>query len=368
MRKNVKVPLASSMVLALLVGALGCASSTPASPTAAPAAAAAPTKAPAAQPAGQVIELKYHHHEPAQSITHEKAHAALAKLIEEKTSGRVKVTVYPAETLGKSTTAVDMAVNGIADIAWGTIGNFAGRFPLTEVLGLPMLGLESAPQATKVLWELYQTSPEIQKEWDSVKMILLHTNAPAFPAFGSKKVQSLEDMKGLRVRSPAGTRLKYLQAIGAQPVTVPAAETFEALQKGTIDGVTFDWTGLTQFRLHEISKYALEESIDPATFFVIMNKKRWDSLPPDIQKTLNDLIPAAVEMYGQAWNAGAAAGRQAGLQKGMEIVKLSDQERARWQKAAEPVWQEYIKLADSKGANGKALVEKARSLVSKHKP
>ncbi len=364
MRKHVKVSLATVMVLALLIGALGCAGSAPPTQTAAPAAA---TAGPAAQPAGQVIELRYHHHDPAQSYTHQNAHLAFAKMIEEKSGGRIKVTVYPAETLGKSATAIDMAINGIADLSWGFIGQFPGRFPVSDMLGLPKMDLQTGVQGSRAIFEAYQTSPEIQKEWEQVHLILLHTTAPHRLAFGSKKVQTMEDMKGLRIRSLGGAPLRYLQALGANPVTVPAPESFEGIQKGTIDGATFDWNGIGSFRLDDICKYVLEDDFYPSTFFLIMNKKRWDSLSPDLQKMFDDLAPIGVDLYGKAWQDGSDQYKKTALGKGVQVLTLSAEESARWRKAAESVWEEQVKLADAKGANGKALLDKVRTLMAKHK-
>jgi TRAP-type C4-dicarboxylate transport system substrate-binding protein len=375
MRRLMKIAVAALVVMALMLSAFGCATEAPA-PTAAPAPATEPTTAPApaaepttaAQPVGDVIELKMHHHEPPGSCVSTTLHNVFAKKIEDATNGRVKVTTYPAETLGKSKDAVDMAVNGIADISWSNLGMFPGRFPLTEVASLPMFGIKTAKQGSLVVQEMYETSPEIQKEWESVHMLFIYSQAPHHIGLRDKEVKTLEDLQGQRVRGLAGAQLKFIQALGITPVTMPMPEVFEAIQKGTIDGYSADFTGADGFRFNEVTKYAIDVPIYPQNFFLIMNKKKWESLQPDIQEAITSVSGmVGAEFYGSGWDECNEKQKAASIEKGMKILSISEQEQARWAELAPPIWDEWVQAADTKGADGQALLDKVRSLVEKHK-
>lgn len=374
MSSFVRVAVSVFLVLALLATLVGCAPQAQPSPTTAPTKAAEPTKAPAATPAAQakptevVIELKYHHHDPPESYQAKNGHQKWADLVAEKTNGRVKVVVYPGETLGKAANAYDMVVNGVADIGWGYLALFPGRFPVTDLIALPMLGMKSGVHGSKVAQEMYSTTPEIQKEFAQVHILFVHTVAPHLLGFTKKKVQTMEDLKGLRLRSMSGAPLKFLQGLGATPVTVPMPEIFEALQKGTIDGYATDWAGAYSFRFLDISKYVLECYPYVPVFFLAMNQKKWDSLPPDIQKTITELSGQfGAQMYGRTFDEASAVGKTEAPKKGVEVLQLSDQERKRWEQVATPIWDEWVKSVESKGVNGKALLDKIKQVVEKNK-
>jgi TRAP-type C4-dicarboxylate transport system substrate-binding protein len=365
----VKMAIAVLVVTSLLLGTLGCATTEQPTPTAAPTTAAQPTDDATAKPTGDVIELKYHQHNPPTEWNSVNGHAVLAKKIEEATNGRVKVTVFPAETLGKATSAMDMAITGIADISWGYIGNFPGRFPVTDLLSLPMMGAVSAEHGSKVAMEMFNTTPEMQKEFSDVKVLFLHTISPHYVATTSQKVQSLEDLNGLRVRAIPGAPLKYLQALGATPVNISMPETYEALEKGTADASCADWSGYAGFKLDDLLSYVVEEPLYVNTFFLVMNQKKWDSLPPDVQEAIESVCgEAGSEFISQVWDEGNEISKEKTLAKGVEVIKLSDEERQRWTEAAPQVWDEYIKIVDSKGYDGQALVDKVKGLFEQYKP
>lgn len=92
---------------------------------------------------------------PPTSSAHPEGHLKWAKLVEEKTGGRVEITVYTGETLGKARDAYDMRTSGLADLAWRFVGLFPGRFPLAEVIGLPPTSIKSAAAGSKVAQEKF---------------------------------------------------------------------------------------------------------------------------------------------------------------------------------------------------------------------
>ena len=379
MKSLAKVGIPVFLVLVLLAAIVGCAAPAQPSPTIAPTKAAEPTKAPeatkppATTPAAeakpaQVIELKYNHHSPPESFEAKEGHAKWAQLVEQRTNGKVKVTVYPGETLSKAKDALDVTIAGTADISWAYIGLHLGRFPLTEVIELPMLGIQSSLHGSKVVEELYETTPEVQKEWSQVKVLFLHTLAPQIVATAKKKVQVVEDLKGQRIRAVAGNPTKFLQTLGATPVNVAIPEIYEALQRGTIDGYSGGWPAVRAFKLHEVLKYAVDYPLYIPVYFLVMNQKKWDSLPPDVQKAISDVSGQyGAQMFGKVFDDTANAGMQEAASKGMEIVKLSADELKRWQAPAAPIWDEWVSNANSKGANGKALLDKVKQLVEKNK-
>ena len=121
--------------------------------------------------AGKAIELKLASFQPPTSKTSEEF-AKWAQLIEKETGGMVKIVLYTGATLAKSRDTYDAVVNGIADIGWTLSGYTRGRFPLLEVVALP-LGFRSAEHATRVICDLYDKFPDIQAEYKDTHLLWL---------------------------------------------------------------------------------------------------------------------------------------------------------------------------------------------------
>ncbi len=364
-----------AVAMALLVGACGggqpaapASTQKPSADSAKPAATAqTSTGAQGAAPKDAIV-LKYHHHDPPTSIGHVEAHTKWAQLVSEKTGGKVKVEIYPGETLGKAKDAFDLVANGIADISWGFIGVMPGRFPLTEAIDLPMLGIETATAGSKAVQTLYETTPAIQKEYAGAKLLFLHTHGPTPVGLRSKKVERMEDLKGMKFRSPAGPPTNLMKALGASPVTIAPPEIYDSVQKGVVDGYVIDWHGVAAFRLYEVSKYTIDANMYVAPFFLIMNQKKWDSLGPENQKAIESISGMfGAEMYGKAWDKAQDVSADNSKKSGNEIYKLSPSEMDRWTQLAQPQWDQWIKDMGSKGLPGKEVFDKTRELVTKYK-
>jgi TRAP-type C4-dicarboxylate transport system substrate-binding protein len=161
------------------------------------------------------IKLNYSHHFPAPHLINKLA-IQWGKDIEKRTNGRVNVTVFPGATLMPPDKAYDGVMKGIADIAIAVPAFTRGRFPLTEVLDLP-LGYKSAIAATKLTNEYFHRFKP--KEYDGVQIMYSFGHGPAV-LHSKKAVNRFEDFKGLKVRC-TGLAAKIVGAIGGAPVAMP---------------------------------------------------------------------------------------------------------------------------------------------------
>ncbi len=304
---------------------------------------------------GQIkpIELSYSNFFPP---THRHAIDSVqwAKEIEKRTNGRVKITVHLGGTLTPADKCYDGVVRGISDIGFSVFAYTRGRFPLLEVVDLP-LGSRSGYVSTKLINEFYKKFKP--KELDDVKVMYLHGHGPAI--FHTKKpVYKLEDLKGMKIRC-TGLATKIVKALGGTPVAVPMPETYDSLSRGIVDGTLNPQEALQGFKFGEVVKYTTESygSSNSSGFFIVMNKEKWNSLPSDIQGIIEKINEEWIEKTGKAWDELDKAGREFTLKLGNKIISLSKEENERWAKAVKPLLDDYVKSMKEKGLPGEEALK-----------
>lgn len=270
--------------------------------------------------------------------------------VEKRTNGRVKITMFPGGSLIPSPQAYDGVIKGIADIAMSFQGFTRGRFPLTEVIDLP-LAWKSGMAATQITNEFYEKFKP--KEYNDVKVMYLHAHGPGFFHTRNKPVNKLEDLKGLKIRT-SGTLAPIAAALGAAPVALPMGETYDAIARGVAEGTVAPYEALEQWKLGEVVKFTAEcySTAYSAAGFVAMNKAKWASLPPDIQRIVEQLNKEWIPVTGKVWDEVDKSGREFTLKRGNKIISYSKEEEARWAKAVQPLTGEYVNNAKKKGVPG----------------
>jgi len=158
------------------------------------------------------------------------------KEIEKRTNGRVQVTVFPGGTLTPADKCYDGVVKGISDIGMSVPSYTMGKFPLSEVLDLP-LGSKTAAVATRLVNDFYKKFKP--KEFDEVKIMYFHAHGPAFLHTRPKAINKLEDLKGVKIRG-TGTTARVVSNLGGTPVAMPMPEAYDAISRGVADGLVGD--------------------------------------------------------------------------------------------------------------------------------
>lgn len=295
-------------------------------------------------PAGgdkKVYDLKLSIHEPPTS-TITKQYEEWAKLVEQKTQGQVRIKVFSGETLGKGKDAVTNVQQGVTDIAWCVIPFFPGQFPITEVLSLPMLGVDSSKTGGKSLLQLYKSNPDMQKEYANFKVLGFTTSGNQFLSTSKKKVSTLGDLKSLKIRVAGWGPSEMLKTVGGSPINITPPEMYEATSKGVLDGFVFDWAGIQSSKLYEVTNYAMVTPFAAVPHAILMNKQKWDSLPPDLQKAIDEVSGETLsELIAKGFDQD-----QAGIDNfkkiGKEVYTLSPEEQKKWEDSAKQIWDRWV--------------------------
>ena len=232
-----------------------------------------------------------------------------------------------------------------------------GRFPLTEIVMLPELGLESSRSCSAALWKAFKKYPEIAAEYNGVKMLWLHVTPAVKLITRDKPVRTLEDLKGMKVRVSGATAAKMGKALGFTPVSMGMGDLYLGMEKGVLDGVALPTEILVSRRIAEVAKYVTDIDLGHDTFFVVINLETWNRLPKDIQKVLEDLSGDwAVDFTGKAWDKFDAEAKAKVMAQGIEFITLDPKEKARWKKLLAPIKDEYAADLDSKGLPGTKIL------------
>jgi len=306
------------------------------------------------------IQLTYSNFFPPSHIQSKLA-AAWCKEVEKRTNGKVKVVYYPGQTLTKGKNCYDGVVNGLSDLGMSVLGYTRGRFPIMEAVDLP-LGYTNGTVATKICNAVYNKFKD--PGFNDTQVMYFTAHGPGILFTKKKPVRKLEDLKGLKIRGH-GTTAALIKALGGTPVAMPMPELYQALQKGVVEGAFYPMEVNKGWKMADQVKFCTMSLSCAYTtsFFVVMNKKKWDALPDDVKKTIEEINKEWIVKHGEAWDSSDAEGKKYFLKKGGEIITLSKDELARWKKASKPVIDNYIAKMKKKGVNGKEIVDYIESLL-----
>ena len=314
--------------------------------------------------AQQPIELKLAHFLPTANGMHKDFMEPWSRELEACSGGKVKVTIYPAGTqLGNIARLYQEVQTGVVDIAHGLAGIPAGRFERLRLLELPFM-VKTADAAAKTSWDLYE--PYLAPDFSGVKVLGLHSPNSGQIHTVSKRVRTMEDLKGLRIRFPSEAIKVMLTELGAVPVGLPPGAVYENMEKGVIDGAVFTWDTMDSFKLAEITKYHLDAQFYVTTFWFAMNKARYDGLPKDVQACVDKLSGKALAAkFGPWWNEWDRRGLDLVKARKHPIDTPNAQERAAWQKALQPMVEKHLSALEAKGIkNAREIYAKMRERIA----
>jgi TRAP-type C4-dicarboxylate transport system substrate-binding protein len=288
---------------------------------------------------------------------------AWCKEVDKRTGGKVKVQHYASNVLTSAPTIYDSVAQGVVDVGNHVCGYTAGKFPLTEVFDYP-LGYPSGLVATRLMNEYFKKFKP--KEFDDVKIMFFHGPGPGM-IHSKKPVAKLEDIKGMKMRT-FGSNAKLMQLIGGAPVAMPMPDAYDAISRGVADGYFGTYESLKNWKLAEVIKSTTETyGVGyTSTFVVAMNKAKWASIPAEQQKIIEQINDEWIEKCGSQWDQIDKEGKEFSLKRGNKVITLSPEENARWAKAAEPLFEDYVKRMKEKNLPGDEVYKFAREYIKKN--
>jgi len=271
--------------------------------------------------------------------------------VDKATSGKLKLTVHPNASLFKAPEIKRAVQGGQAQIGEVLLVNFQNEWQVFGADGLPFLA-DSYDAAAK-LWKVQRPMME-KKLAEQGLMVLYAVPWPPQGIYSKKALASAADLKGIKWRaySPATSRIAEL--VGAQPVTVQAAEVSQAFATGVAESMMSSGSTGADAKLYEHVKFWYDTQAWLPKNAVLVNKAAFDALDAPSKQAL---LKAGADAETRGWEASKKANGES-LDKlkagGMQILPPTPQLTADMKKVGDTMLKEWV---DKAGAEGKQLVD-----------
>lgn len=299
---------------------------------------------------GDPIELKIAHNNAITSPTAVDIQTWCDKIYE-ATNGTVKITQYPSDSLGATSSGLDMLDTGITDLFWSTTGMFAGTFNYLDTFALPLLGQESSVGGTNAIWDVYENekwAEKIDNDFSGYKLLISYQSEGGI--IGSNDpVSKAADLKGDVVRSIAGGMAKFVEACGGSATFMGPSDIYTNMQKGVIDDYVFEWAGVENFTLGELTPYFLNMDVYRVPMFIVISERAWNKLSADQQVAIESLSYREGSLvFAEGNDATQDAYIEETVAAGTELIVPTDEDYAEFVSLAEGVWANWVDdLGDS---------------------
>ena len=271
--------------------------------------------------------------------------------VDKATAGKLKITVHPAASLFKATEIKRAVQGGQAQIGEIIISGYSNEDPIFGLDSIPFLATSYADSAK--LWKASKKA--IEDRFAKQGMVILYTVPwPPQGIYSTKPLNSIADMKGLKLRAYNPMISRIAELAGAQPVTIQAAELAQAMATGAVNAnITSGSTGYDTKAWEVVKNYYDTQAWLPKNI-VFVNKKAFDALDKAAQ---DGLRKAAADAEARGWKISEekTAWYIGELKKnGMNVQPPSAQLKADFQKIGQQITEEWLKTA---GPDGKAIIE-----------
>jgi TRAP-type C4-dicarboxylate transport system substrate-binding protein len=293
---------------------------------------------------------------------------AMAELFKKESNGTFEMKIAYGAALGPERQAPESIKSGGYEGALMCAGYYPNKFPLLTVMELPFLPPRDIAENAK-LYHAVLNNPLIVKEMAERWNIKYFgpTFLPAYEFMGNKRIASVNDMKGVKMRI-SGLQATALQVFGAVPTMVTAPEGYEALQRGTIDsfGLPYAYT-FGAYKLHEVSKYATEGmAMNGLLCFEGVSLTAWSKLSDSLKAKLSQAQELASAALLKAFKADDEKWIPIFKQK-LEVVQFPARERAKLVAGANDIWEAWAKEQEAAGRPGREILNFVKAEVAKYK-
>lgn len=285
----------------------------------------------------------------------------IAPLFEKCTGGEVKVKLFHSGTLGSQRDMFNVIQNGVADIGLAVNLLLCRGISFFEVDTTP--GLWTDTKSVLKAWDqgLQDIQEKMYREngYSNVKVVGNFAAGMRYLATKNKQVKRFEDLKGMKIRTVGKNEARLVELAGGSSVYIPVSETYEALERGIIDGLINTDSALKDWKQMEPCEYLLDFPIDQVTLTVIMNKNSYEKIPAKYKAVVDVLLNYLVYMLRYESLSNELNAHNTVIPKYVVYYKPNEKEKKSWKFASETVMDEWLKRSKTDG-------EKAIEIIKIH--
>lgn len=244
--------------------------------------------------------------------------------VEKATAGRVKFQVLP-KAVASPPAHYNAIRDGLADVSFTVLGYTPGRFALSELAELPLMGT-TAESNSVALQRVAAKHPQFMNEYKDVKVLALFTHGPGVIHNAKKPIQSLDDLKGLKFRVGGGVVNEVGKLLEANTTLKPATESYELLSTGVMDGVFLPMESIATYKIDKLVRHSttFPGGLYNSAFLVMMNKDAYGKIPAADRAIVDKLAgePFA-RALGRSFDAKDREGAAVAQASGIKVVQAS---------------------------------------------
>lgn len=294
-------------------------------------------------------ELRYASEYPDKHPTIRNAILPWMEEVKKLSGGRLEIHFFNPNALAPARKVYDALVAGSIDMTGSPCHWVHGKFPLNTAIQTPLI-FNGAEAGSLTVWDMYNKYPEWRNEFKDIKVLWQWTGATFNLHTVKKKVLSLDDLKGMKVIGVNPQIRKVLKMFGANPIDMPPQDSYLALERGMAEGMAFPIAPLKAFKISDVAKYhtIIDALVDP--FYGAINKNKWNSLPPDLQKILTDTTGRKMaQKCGLTLDQGSINDSKSMKTQGHKFYVLSPAEKKKFAAKTQSMHEDWVKGMEKKG-------------------
>ncbi len=261
-----------------------------------------------------------------------------ARLVEERTNGRIKVEDYHSSQLGEERAVIEQVQFGAIDFTRVSISPLAAFSPDLNALQMPYLYRDSDHMWKVLKGEIGDEMLASVESDGFVGLAWYDSGARSF--YNSvRPINSVADLAGLKIRvQESELMIGLVEALGAVATPMPFGEVYSGLQTGVIDGAENNWPSYFSTSHYEVAKYYTLDQHTKVPEILIASKIAMDRLSEEDQKIIRQAAKDSIDFQIQAWADFVAVAEKAIRENGNEISELSPEAYVEFQEAMRPLY------------------------------
>jgi TRAP-type transport system periplasmic protein len=300
-------------------------------------------------------EIKLHSFVPPTHVIWAEVLTPWSQEVARRSNNQLTVRLFPSMQLGgKPPELYRQTVQGITDATFTLPGYTSADFPMMALTELPGTA-DSADDGTRKLWAHFDKF--LARDFKDTKVLMLWNSDSASLMSKNKPIRTLEDLKGMKIRTPSAAQSAQLTALGATPIDMPVTQIYNSLDRGVIDATMIPMSAALDFKLIEVAKYFTANApLGRSPFLVAINKNRYEKLPADLRKVVDETTGLQLSLKGAATYDRQNNAAIEAVKKDREMISLSAEERKRWVAAFRPLIQQKADEGEKAGLPARGLI------------